>query len=90
MDKIKQMQASVEQSKRNLDRILVDGKAEGILVKMNGNRRVQEITVDPNLMNDKEALEELMIIAFNRAVEEADSTYEQEMAKNARGLIPGM
>ena len=90
MDKIKQMQASVEESKRNLNVILVEGKAEGIRVSMNGNRRVQEITIDPSLMDDKEALEELMVIAFNRAVESANTVYEQEMAKNAKGLIPGM
>lgn len=90
MDKIKQMQASVEESKKNLDATLVEGKAEGIRIKMNGNRRVQEIDIDPNLLDDKEALEELLIVAFNRAVEAADTAYEQEMAKNARGLIPGM
>lgn len=39
---------------------------------------------------DKEAIEELVLIATNKALEHADSVNEMEMASAARNLMPGM
>jgi DNA-binding YbaB/EbfC family protein len=90
MNKLQEMQAEVEKSKKRLDSITVEGEAQGVKVIMNGNRKVTEIQLAEELMDDKEALEDLLLTAFNRSLEKADKVNETEMAGAAKGIIPNM
>lgn len=94
MSQMGPMKEAMEQSKRKLDTITVKGEAEGgqIAVYMNGNRRVTDIKIDPSLFEDgdQEALEELLQVAMNKAIESANNVNEMEMANAARGMMPGM
>lgn len=88
------MKEAMDKAKKKLDTITVKGEAEEglISVYVNGNRRVTEININQKLMDngDKEAIEELLQIAMNKALEHADSVNEMEMASAARGMMPGM
>ncbi|MBN2236198.1 MAG: YbaB/EbfC family nucleoid-associated protein [Bacteroidales bacterium] len=88
------MKEIIENTKKKLDTITVKGEAEGGLVSVyvNGNRKVTEININQKLMDDgdKEAIEELVLTAMNKALAHADSVNEMEMASAARGLMPGM
>lgn len=88
MDKLQGMQQQVEEIKKRLDTITVQGEAEKIVVKINGNRKIQDITIPDNLMDDKEALEDLLITATNRAIELASNLNDTEMASSAKGILP--
>lgn len=93
MEQLQQMKQQMEASKQKLDRIYVDGTAPGAKVKvtMNGNRKVTAIAIDPSLQNaDSEELEDLLIMAFNHAMEQAEKVNEAEMQSAARGFLPGM
>lgn len=92
MKKMQEMQAQVEESKKRLDAITVEGEAmEGkIKVRLTGNRKLVGIEIADNMMNDKEELEDMLAVAFNRALEKADNVNESEMRSAASGLIPGM
>jgi DNA-binding YbaB/EbfC family protein len=76
-----------------LNTISVKGEAEGgmVIVYVNGNRRVTDIQINKTLMEDgdKEAIEELLQVALNKALESADSVNEMELASAARGFMPG-
>jgi len=88
------MKEAMEKAKTKLDTITVKGDAEGgmVSVYVNGNRRITEVNINQKLMDegDKEAIEELVLTAANKALEHADSVNEMEMASAARGLMPGM
>ncbi len=90
MGKLQEMQKAVEESKRKLDTITVEGKADYLTVEVTGNRRVKNVRIDQNAEIDREELEDLITIALNRALEQADKINEAEMASSAKGLIPGM
>jgi len=90
MDKLKQMQQSVEESKARLSNITVKGEANGVVVQMNGNRKMTDVQINDELMVDKEALEDFVMLACNRALEQAEKVYEAEMASSAKGIIPGL
>lgn len=92
MKKLQEMQQKVEETKARLDTILVDGEAAGkVKVTMTGNRSVKSISISPTLSElDKEELEDLLIIAFNQAIQKADQVNESEMRAASAGLIPGM
>lgn len=88
------MKEAMDNSKKKLDAITVKGEVEGGLVTVyaNGNRRITEININQKFMDDgdKEAIEELVQTAINKALEHADSVNETEMATTARSLMPGM
>ena len=92
MEKLQAMKQETESIKRRLDTIFVKGEAENgkIKVEISGNRKIKTISVDDSLMNDKEELEELLIIATNRAIEQADHVNEMEMGKAAINFMPNM
>lgn len=88
------MKEAMDKAKKKLDTITVKGEAEGglISVYVNGNRRITEININQKLMDDgdKEAIEDLIQIAVNKAMEHADNVNEMEMANAAKGMLPGM
>lgn len=86
------MKDAMDQSKKKLDTITVKGEAEGglVTVYVSGNRRVTDINISQDLIEegDKEAIQELLQVALNKALESADSVNEMEMASTARGFMP--
>lgn len=92
MGKLKEMQAQAEETKKRLDNITVVGEAyEGqIKVTMTGNREVRDIHIDPKLAGNAEQLQDMMLVAFNRALEKANNVNETEMQNAAKSFLPGM
>ena len=90
MKKLQAMQQQVEETKAKLNHIKLIGEAnEGkVRVEVNGNGQITDIKVDDSL--GKEETVELILIAANRALEQAERTKEMEMAQSAKGIIPGM
>ena len=95
MDKLKEAQRKIEETKVRLNTVLVDGEAGNGVIKVTvtANREIRSINISDDLMNEKEALEDYLIIALNKALEKANAINEAEMAAAAKdGLpnIPGM
>lgn len=94
MGKLQAMQQQMEDTKKRLDTIYVDGESPNGLVKatFTGNRKVKGITVSPELLqrNDTEELEDHLVIALNKGLEAAERVWESEMKGMAGGLMPGL
>ena len=93
MQKLQQMQEQAEKSKDKLNQITVESEAGGNLIniEMNGNRVLKKVTINTDLKEmDKEDLEDLLVVALNRALTKANDVNEKEMANSAKGLFPGM
>jgi len=90
MKKLQAMQEQVEATKEKLNHIKLIGEAnEGkVRVEVNGNGQITDIKVADSI--GKEEAIELILIASNRALEQAERTKEMEMAQSTKGLIPGM
>jgi len=93
-DKLMQAQQMAGDVKKRLDGITVSGSAEGgkISVTANGNKVVQSITIDDDFFKDadKEQLEELLVIAINKAMEQADNVSQSEMAAMTKDMLGGL
>ena len=80
--------------KKRLDDITVTGSVEGgqILVTANGNKVIQSINVNPVFLEDadKEELEELLVIAINKALEQAENVSQTEMAAMTKNMFGDM
>ena len=95
MGKLKETQQKVEDTKIRLNTVLVDEQSnEGLLkVTLTANRTIKAITIDDSLLEDKEQLEDYLILTLNKAIEKATKINEAELAAVAQdGMpnIPGM
>ncbi|MFY7672264.1 YbaB/EbfC family nucleoid-associated protein [Tenacibaculum sp. MEBiC06402] len=95
MDKLKQAQQKVEETKQRLNTVLIDESgADGkIKVTVTANRDIKAVSIDESLLNDAEELEDYLILTLNKALKRAGEINEQEMAiaaKSGMPNIPGM
>ena len=95
MGKLKETQQKVEATKERLNSVLVDEKSsDGLLqVTLTANREIKNIKIDNSLMQDKEQLEDYLVLTLNKAIAKATSVHETELAAVAKeGMpnIPGM
>jgi DNA-binding YbaB/EbfC family protein len=93
-DKLMQAQQKAGEIKSRLDAVTVTGTAEGdkITVTANGNKIIQSINIDNDFFKeaDKEQLEELLVIATNKAMEQADNVSQTEMAAMTKEMFGGL
>ena len=93
-DKIMEAQQKAGEVKKRLDAISVSGTAEGgkITVVANGNKVVQSINIDEAFFKDadKEEIEELLLVAINKALEQAENVNASEMAAMTQQMFGGM
>jgi hypothetical protein len=95
MGKLQEAQQKVEETKKRLDTVLVDEQSnDGLLkVTLTANREIRSITVDDALLEDKEQLEDYLVLVMNKAIKKASDINEAELAAAAKdGMpdIPGM
>ena len=92
MEKLQAMKQETEVIKARLDNITVSGEAESgkIKIEITGNRKVKSIHIDESLLANKEELEELTLIAINRAIEQAEHVNETEMRGAAMSMMPNL
>ncbi len=95
MAKLKEAQAKIEETKIRLNTIMVDGESGNgvVVVTVTANREVKNIAIDDALLDDKEALEDYLVVALNKAIKKANDINEPELAAAAKdGMpdIPGM
>ncbi|WP_425237306.1 YbaB/EbfC family nucleoid-associated protein [Ulvibacterium sp.] len=95
MGKLKDTQRKVEETKKRLDTVtLEESTTDGLLtVEITANRKIKKIQVDDSLLQDKEQLEDYLILTLNKAIEKATQVNETELAAVAKeGMpnIPGM
>jgi len=95
MGKLRETQQKIEDTKKRLDTVLIDEQStDGLLkVTLTANRTVKSITIDDSLLEDKEQLEDYMILVMNKAIAKATSVNEAELdavAKMDMPNIPGM
>ena len=95
MSKLKEAQKKVEETKKRLDTVLVDESSSDnkLQVTLTANRTIKSIAISDDLLEDKEQLEDYLVVTLNKAIEKATQINEAEMASAAKdGMpnIPGM
>lgn len=90
--KLNEAKEKAEQIKQKLELITVEGSAEGIKVIANGNKKVTSINIDPALLKaeNKEQVEELLVIGIERALEQAENVSAAEMRSLMGSMMPGL
>ncbi len=95
MGKLKETQRKIEETKLRLDSVLIDEQSnDGTLkVTFTANGKLKSIAIADSLLEDKEQLEDYLIVTLNKAIEKAAKVNQAELdavAKVDMPMIPGM
>jgi DNA-binding YbaB/EbfC family protein len=92
MNKLKETQQKVEATKQRLNTVLIDEASsdQKLKVTITANRTVKSITIDDELMKDKDMLEDYLVLTLNKAIESATSVNETEIAAVAKEGMPNI
>lgn len=95
MKQAQQMQQNMQKAQAELAVVEVEGLAGSGMVKviMTCAHEVRQVTLDDSLLSDdKEILEDLIVLAFNDAMKKAETLTQQRMSgfSGGMGLPPGV
>jgi len=90
MGQLQEAQKHAEIAKERLNTVFVEGSSGNGLVNVTvtANREVKKVDINENVLEDKEAVEDYLILALNDALKKAEAINEQEMAAAAKKGMP--
>lgn len=93
LEQAQAMQSSLSSVETQLKDTIYEGSSNGVKIVMNGENEVQEISIPDDLMDkdNKEMLQDVLLIAFNNADEKIIADRESKMNAITQNVhIPGM
>lgn len=90
MNKLKETQEKVEATKERLKTVLVDEQSQDGLLKVTitATREIKNISIADELLEDKEQLEDYLVLTLNKAISRATEINETELAAVAKDGMP--
>ena len=88
LKKAQEMQAKMQAVQAELAVTTVEGQAAqgAVKVTMSGTHEVKALSLSADVMDDRETLEDLLTVAFNDALAQANKTAEAKMKAVTGGL----
>jgi nucleoid-associated protein EbfC len=92
MGKLRETQQKIEETKIRLNTVLIDEQStDGLLkVTMTANRELKSIAIGDALLEDKEQLEDYLVLVMNKAIAKATNVNESELAAVAKDGMPNI
>ena len=93
-DKILEAQQKAEEVKKRLETVILSEEAEGGAIKVTATagKTIKSITIDENFLkeNGVEGLEDVLIVALNKVLAQAEKVSASEMAAMTNQMLGGM
>ena len=94
MGKMKELQSKMQETQDKLSDIIAEGEAGGGMVKVtaNGKKTLMKVEIEPELLNKEEIdiLQDLIVAAANKALENAEAKAKEEMQSLTEGVLPNI
>ena len=93
MKQAQMMQQKVAKAQEELEKKVFNHELQGIKVKMSGKKQILSIEIDESLIDsdDKEMLEDALVLTLNEAIKMVDDETEVMMSKATGNIkLPGM
>jgi nucleoid-associated protein EbfC len=94
MKQVQKMQEKMAQVQAELERKSVVAEAGGGMIKVtaNGRQQLTRIQIEKEVINpdDPEMLEDLIVAAVNKALDDSQKMAQEEMSKATSGLLPNI
>jgi len=90
LKQLEDMQKKMAKAQADLENEIVSASAGGgaVTIEMNGHHEVKSVKIDPDAIDpeDVETLEDMVLTAFNQALEKATEVANQKMGAVTGGL----
>jgi len=94
MKQVQKMQEKMAQVQSELEHKTVTAETGGGMVKatVNGRQQVVKVQIDREVINpsDAEMLEDLILAAVNKALEDSQKMAQEELSKATAGMLPNI
>lgn len=94
LGKMKEVQAKIREAQDNLANIVATGESGGGMVKaiVNGKKQLIQLEIDKEIItqDDQVMLQDLIVAAVNKGLEEAEMKAKEELKKSTEGLLPNI
>ena len=89
MKQIQQAGEKMQDVQKQLEKIVAHGEAGGGMVKVtvSGKQKVLSLTIDPDIIDDTERVQDLVLAAVNNALDEAGRLGQEEISKVTGGMM---
>ena len=89
---MKQAQQMQQRMQEEVEKIVEEGSAGGVTIKMDGHKKVLSVKIDPDAAGDAEMLQDMVMVAFNEAHKKVEAQSQKIMGGmlGGMGLPPGM
>ncbi|HUH35477.1 MAG TPA: YbaB/EbfC family nucleoid-associated protein [Moheibacter sp.] len=90
MGKLKSIQGNFEELKNELDsRVFTETSADGNLsITMTELATIQDLKISPELLNDAEQLEDMLVVLLNKSLEKVKKNAIEAAKKTAKESLP--
>jgi len=82
------MEEKQAEMKKKLSAIALVEESNGIRIEATAAREIKNIVIDAEIMEDKEQLEDLLIVTFNKVLERIAAAESAESQKMISDLLP--
>lgn len=90
MQQAQKMQKDMEKSQKEVAAMTFTAKQELVEVEMDGNKTVKKIIINKDIEKDDiEALEDMIMIAVNDCINQADKAMDGKLGKY-KNMMPGL
>ncbi|MFJ1323508.1 YbaB/EbfC family nucleoid-associated protein [Capnocytophaga canis] len=92
MGKLKETQQKIKETKQRLNHVLIDETSSdgSIKVTITANREIKSLEISESLLEDREQLEDYLVLTLNKAIEKATQINETELAAVAKQGLPNI
>lgn len=88
-DMMKNMEAQQKEMQDTLKQIELNVSKDGINIKANAAREILNIDISDDLLNDKEQLEDMMIVALNEMMQKIAEKEAESSKEMMNKMLPG-
>lgn len=90
MKQAQKLQKDMMDAKREIDETIFEGSSSIVSIKMKGTKELISVNITENIdLDDKDMLEDMIVIAVNDAMKKIDKEVEEKMGKYTQGM-PGL
>ena len=94
MGKVKELQEKMKEAQDSLALITAEGESGAGMVtaQVNGKKQVLSVNIDPSLLteSDKDMVQDLVVAAINKALDEVDFKAKDHIKQNTEGMMPNI
>lgn len=94
MGKVKELQEKMKEAQESLALITAEGESGAGMVtaQVNGKKQVLSVNIDPSLLteSDKDMVQDLVVAAINKALDEVDFKAKDHIKQNTEGMMPNI